>query len=356
MDINEIEKYYLRVIDENQSELIEELNRKGCCAIRISKGDSARQVYFYQEDASVCLFREMNMFYLFLTDLQLNDWNKEEWKPYAFKALCYLRMLPADIQTQNWEAYHYAVSNLYRNMGNERKSKSHFRQAFAYRDPEEIDAAWGKMLLQSMETPKSQLGLCLYVLSFITDQGIWGMRDYFDYWDREHYQWIEDALKMDLTHCADNQEDKETIRLLSLCLNGFYFKRTRRFKWAEEFLLKALDLAKIKETAFSPLMICFQLMENSILMGDGEKAQLYMSNAAGYHCWDSELLELLDWDGCGNFLKGDNLDAVNNAYANLFADICRADIDFSPYIKGNIDAFFRGIPEIDDDDEEEEEE
>lgn len=102
INVEETETYYLKLVEEKQLELIWHPDRREKCGIQFLAGESSRIVYSYSEDTPMSFFRELNMFYLFLCDLQMESWNDDSWKPYAIKAIQYLRMLPVEIQIKEF--------------------------------------------------------------------------------------------------------------------------------------------------------------------------------------------------------------------------------------------------------------
>lgn len=345
-NINKLENFYLQLIEEKQLELISHPERREECGIQFATEFSSRIVYSYRGDTPISVFRELNMCRLFLLDLQLNDWSEEDWKPYALKAICYLRMLPLDVRELLLEAYHNAVANAYKTIGDERRANYHNRQALIYQTEEEFEVTDIESLLRSIESPKSKLDLCLYILSFITSQGIWGMDDYFTYWEREHYQLIESILKIDLTSYVVDQSEKPLVDLLTTFLKGYYYKRTRRFKLSEKHFLKALDiqtiLAKqVEETAISPLTIYLPLVHVYLEMGNDQKAQIYMKKAEETICWDAKILEPLIIKAYhGSPLSDEQWENIDNHYINLFHNLCKENRSVNPSIKEAIDVFF----------------
>lgn len=82
------ETYYLKLVEEKQLELIWHPDRREKCGIQVTVKDHSSIVYSYREDTPMSFFRELNMFYLLLGDLQ-EDWSDDSWKPYAIKAVKY---------------------------------------------------------------------------------------------------------------------------------------------------------------------------------------------------------------------------------------------------------------------------
>ena len=166
MGINEIEEYYDELIEEKQLELIWHPDRREKCGIQFLAGEASRVVYSYPEDTPMSFFRELNMFYLFLSDLQMNNWKDDSWKLCAIKAISYLRMVPVEIQMNNLEAYHRAVSDLYEKTGNEHKARLHREQALMYatNTEEPLDAENIMNLLDEYKGyAKAQLDIYIYV-------------------------------------------------------------------------------------------------------------------------------------------------------------------------------------------------
>lgn len=361
-NVNKLENFYLQLIEEKQLELIWHPERREECGIQFATEFSSIIIYSYRGDTPICVFRELNMCRLFLSNLQFNDWSEEDWKPYALKAISYLRMLPLDVRKRELEYYHNAVANTYKAIGDERRANSHYKQALIYHTEEEIDVTDIKSLLHSLESPKSKLDLCLYILSFITSQGIWGMDDYFTYWEREHYQLIESILKIDLTSYVVDQSEKPLVDLLTTFLKGYYYKRTRRFKLSEKHFLKALDIQtilanQVEETAISPLTIYLPLVHVYLEMGNDQKAQIYMKKAEETVCWDAKILEpLIKKAYHGSPLSEEQWDNIDNHYINLFHNLCKENRSVKPSIKEAIDVFFDSTEIYDYQEEENEEE
>lgn len=354
MDINELEGYYLQLIEEKQLELIWHPGRREECCIVFSSGEATRAVYSYPEDTPMSFFRELNMFHLLLGDLQ-KGWNDDSWKPYAIKAIKYLRMLPVEIQI-NLEAYHRAVSDLYERMGNEHKARLHYEQALMYfTDPEfSFDSENIMSLLDKFQdNPKAQLDICMYILGFITADGVWTEYEYYGVWQREHYELVENILKHDVLQYVE-EEERPIYALITSCLKGIYYKRTQRFILAEKYFMEAIGLcsALSKEEFFiNPLMIYTLLGQTYIGMNDMEKADSCFKKALDIDGSDADILKPLILTYYGTSMEEENFTELDNGYVRIFTEVCQEDIAFSPFIKKAIDDFFTP-PEIYDEDEE----
>lgn len=220
INVEEAEIYYLKLIEEKQLELIWHPDRREQCGIQFLAGDSSRIVYSYSENTPMSFFRELNMFYLFLSDLQMEDWTYDSWKPYAIKAVSYLRMLPVEIQAQHLEAYHYAVSCLYKEMGNDHKAQLHHEQALAYSTDSGCSFDVGNILNvldEFKDNPKVQLDICMYILGFITADDVWMGLEYYDFWQREQYELVENILKHDILQYVDDEDERSLFELIIFC-------------------------------------------------------------------------------------------------------------------------------------------
>lgn len=248
INVEETETYYLKLVEEKQLKLIWHPDRRKKCGIQFLVGESSRIVYSYSEDTPMSFFRELNMFYLFLCDLQMGNWNDDSWRPYAIKAVKYLRMLPVEIQIKNLEAYHRAVSDLYERMGNNHKARLHREQALMYSinpeyffDSENIMSLLGEF----QDSPQVQLDICMYILGFITADGVWTESEYYGFWKREQYALIENVLKHDVLQYVEKEEERPIFALVISCLKGIYYKRTQRFILAKNISWKLLDFVQL---------------------------------------------------------------------------------------------------------------
>lgn len=320
-------------------------------------------LYAYAEDTPMSVFKELNMFRLFLTHLQFDGLTNGDWKAYALKAVSYLRLLPPDVQKTVLNMYHNSVANVYEEEGNMDKANSHRRQALSYQlqTEKEIDVMDIETLLQSMEkTPNSQLDLCLYILLLIVEPGIWATDDYYNYWTRCHYQLIETIIKQDLTKLVTDDKKMPYVALLVNSLKGIYFRRTRRFVLAEKYLLAALDIQVTlrkadKKFPLSPLMIYLQLVLNWLEGGDKERAKEYMNKANMERgCWDADLLDPVINSFHGQPISKEEWRELDASYADIYINIYKENYSLRSAIKDAIRTIFTP-PEIYDDEEYEEE-
>lgn len=357
MNVEEAETYYLRLVEEKQLELIWHPDRREECCIVFSSGEAVRAVYSYPEDTPMSFFRELNMFHLLLGDLR-KSWNDDSWKPYAIKAVKYLRMLPVETQIKNLEAYHRAVSDRYERMGNEHKARLHYEQALMYStDPEfSFDSENIMSLLDKFQdSPQAQLDICLYILGFITADGVWVEYEYYGFWQREHYELVENILKHDVLQYVEEEEERPIYALIISCLKGIYYKRTQRFTLAEKYFMEAIGLCSAlpyEEFFINPLMICTLLGQTYIGMNDMEKADSCLKKALDMDGSDADTLKPLILTYYGTSMEEEDLTELNDDYVHTFTEVCQEDIAFSPFVKKAIDDFFTS-PEIYDEDEEE---
>lgn len=357
INVEETETYYLKLVEEKQLKLIWHPDRRKKCGIQFLVGESSRIVYSYSEDTPMSFFRELNMFYLFLCDLQMGNWNDDSWRPYAIKAVKYLRMLPVEIQIKNLEAYHRAVSDLYERMGNNHKARLHREQALMYSinpeyffDSENIMSLLGEF----QDSPQVQLDICMYILGFITADGVWTESEYYGFWKREQYALIENVLKHDVLQYVEKEEDRPIFALVISCLKGIYYKRTQRFILAEKYFMEAIGLCSAlpyEEFFINPLMIYTLLGQTYIGMNDMEKADSCFKKALDIDGSDAAILKPLILTYYGTSMEEEDFTELNDDYVRTFTEVCQEDIAFSPFVKKAIDDFFTP-PEIYDEDEE----
>lgn len=351
------ETYYLKLVEEKQLELIWHPDRREKCGIQVTVKDHSSIVYSYREDTPMSFFRELNMFYLLLGDLQ-EDWSDDSWKPYAIKTVKYLRMLPVEIQRKNLEAYHRAVSDLYERMGNEHKARLHYEQALMYfTDPEfSFDSENIMNLLDKFQdSPQAQLDICMYILGFITTDGVWIEREYYGFWQREHYELVENILKHDVLQYVEEEEEQPIYALIISCLKGIYYKRTQRFVLAEKYFMEAIGLCSAlpyEEFFINPLMIYTLLGRTYIGMNDMEKADSCFKKALNIDGSDADILKPLILTYYGTSMEDEDFTELDNAYVSVFTETCQGNIAFSPFVKKAIDVFFTP-PKIYNEDEEE---
>lgn len=347
INVEEVEIYYLKLIEEKQLELIWHPDRREQCGIQFLAGDSSRIVYSYSENTPMSFFRELNMFYLFLSDLQVEDWTYDSWKPYAIKAVSYLRMLPVEIQAQHLEAYHYAVSCLYKEMGNDHKARLHHEQALAYSTDSGCSFDVGNILNvldEFKDNPKVQLDICMYILGFITADDVWMGLEYYDFWQREQYELVENILKHDILQYVDDEDERPLFELIIFCLRGIYYKRTRRFLLAEKYFMKAIELSSTlpyENFFITPLMVYTLLGQMYVGMNDMEKADACFKKALDMDSWDADILKplvLVYYDTA--MMTEEDWNKLDDDYVRTFSEICQEDISFSSFVKKAIDDFF----------------
>ena len=361
INVEETETYYLKLVEEKQLELIWHPDRREKCGIQFLAGESSRIVYSYSEDTPMSFFRELNMFYLFLCDLQMESWNDDSWKPYAIKAIQYLRMLPVEIQIKNLEAYHRAVSDLYERMDNNHKARLHREQALMYSinpeyffDSENIMSLLGEF----QDSPQVQLDICMYILGFITADGVWTESEYYGFWKREQYALIENVLKHDVLQYVEKEEERPIFALVISCLKGIYYKRTQRFILAEKYFMEAIGLCSAlpyEEFFINPLMTYTLLGQTYIGMNDMEKADFCFKKALDIDGSDADILKPLILTHYDTSVEEEDFTELDNAYVHVFTEICQGNIAFSPFVKKAIDDLFTP-PEIYDDEEDYDEE
>lgn len=346
------ESYYLKLIEEKQLELIWHPDRREECSIVFS----TRAVYSSPEDTPMSCFRELNMFHLLLSDLR-KDWNDDSWKLYAIKAVKYLRMLPVEIQIKNLEAYHRIVSGLYEEMGNEHKALLHDEQALMYStDPGFSFESENIMeLLDDFQyKPQAQIDICMYILGFITADGVWTGYEHYDFWQREHYELVENILKHDVLQYVEEEEERPIYALIISCLKGIYYKRTQRFILAEKYFMEAIGLCSAlsyEECFINPLMLYTLLGQTYIGMNDMEKADSCFKKALDIDGSDADTLKPLILTYYGTPMEDEDFTELDEEYVRTFTEVCQEEIAFSPFVKKAIDDFFTP-PEIYDEDEE----
>ena len=357
MKVEATENYYLELIEKKQLELIRHPDRREECGIQFMAGDASRIVYSYPEDTPMSFFRELNMFYLFLCDLQLESWNDDSWKPYAIKAVKYLSMIPVEIQIKNLEAYHRTVSDLYERMGNEHKARLHYEQALMYSiDPEFSFESENIMTLldKYQDNPKAQLDICMYILGFITADSVWTEYEYYGFWQREHYELVEIILKHDILQYVGKEEERPVFALIISCLKGIYYKRTQRFNLAEKYFMEAIELCSAlpyEEFFINPLMIYTLLGQAYIGMNDIGKADFCFKKALDIDAPNADILKPFIFKYYDTPMEDEDFTELNDDYVRTFTEVCQEDIAFSPFVKKAIDDFFTP-PEIYDEDEE----
>ena len=54
------------------------------------------------------------------------------------------------------------------------------------------------LLDKFQDSPQAQLDICMYILGFIPTDGVWIEREYYGFWQREHYELVENILKHDV--------------------------------------------------------------------------------------------------------------------------------------------------------------
>lgn len=347
------ENYYLKLIEEKQLELIWHPDRREECSIVFSSGEAIRAVYSSPEDTPMSCFREMNMFHLLLGDLR-KDWNDDSWKLYAIKAVKYLRMLPVEIQIKNLEAYHCIVSGLYEEMGNEHKAQLHYEQALMYSTG--LDFSFEsenimELLDKFQDNPQAQLEICMYILGFITADGVWTGYEHYDFWQREHYELVENILKHDVLQYVEEEEERPIYALIISCLKGIYYKRTQRFILAEKYFMEAIALS-CEEYFINPLMLYTLLGQTYIGMNDMEKADSCFKKALDIDGSDADTLKSLILTYYDTPMEDEDFTELDEEYVRTFTEVCQEEIAFSPFVKKAIDDFFTP-PEIYDEDEEE---
>ena len=308
----------------------------------------------------MCFFRELNMYWLLLSHLDFDNWKDDGWKAYAVKALGYLRMLSVEVQAQNQEEYHYKVSCLYEAMGNDHKARLHREQALAYSSdtgyPVEVKDIIN-ILNEYQGNPQTQLDICMYILGFITIDGIWRGNEYYDSWQREQYELVENIVKHDVLQYVENEAGRTLFALYLSCLKGIYYKRTRRFLLAERYFSEAIEISSTlpdEDCLVTPLMLYTLLGQMYLSMNDMEKADSCFKKALAMDTWDLEVFTPFLQSYYGEPVAGEEWEALDNEYVRAFFAISQEDITFSSSVKQVIDGFF-APPEVYEEEESEEE-
>lgn len=300
------EAYFLRLVKKAQAKMADPCLEK--CEFICRYGDRKWIVCIYREECPEAFFCEYSIFHLLMSYADVAGGKGDRWIPYASRAARYLRRLPVGICNGELAYFYLRAAEWYERKGDGNRALWHRKRGIAYQ------LKTGGMVLDDIKELLCEMEdnetfhFCLYVMSYICEQGCFGEDEFYTGWNREHYVLVEYLLKATAEWLVNDGECPVFIRSLILFLKAVYWKRTRRFVLAEAAFEDYLSLPESDEdcrcihsdTIYALLGECY------LHVGDNERAeasfqkfqpreniQTLPPNEEQADCWNQDLYDAI---------------------------------------------------------------